>query len=69
MATHRPGNGGHRGNEDAVKDAIGDTVVTLIILAQQMGWTLEECLQAAWDEIKDRTGEMRDGVFVKSEDL
>jgi len=58
-----------RGNEDAVKDAIGDTVVTLIILAQQMGLTLEECLQVAWDEIKDRTGEMRDGVFVKSEDF
>lgn len=57
------------GNEDAVKDAIGDTVVTLIILAQQMGLTLEECLQVAWDEIKDRTGEMRDGVFVKSEDF
>ncbi|SDY29939.1 Lar family restriction alleviation protein [Eubacterium barkeri] len=58
-----------RGNKDAVKDAIGDTMVTLIILAQQMGLTLEECLQVAWDEIKDRTGEMRDGVFVKSEDL
>ena len=58
-----------RGNEDAVKDAIGDTVVTLIILSQQMGMTLEECLQAAWGEIKDRTGEMRNGVFVKSEDL
>ena len=58
-----------RGNEDAVKDAIGDTMVTLIILSQQMGMTLEECLQVAWGEIKDRTGEMRDGVFVKSEDF
>ena len=58
-----------RADRDAIIDAIGDTVVTLIILAQQMGWTLEECLQAAWGEIKDRTGEMRNGVFVKSEDL
>lgn len=37
---------------DALKDGIGDTVVTLIILAQQQGWTLEECLQYAYDEIK-----------------
>ena len=41
-----------RGQMDALKDGIGDTVVTLIILAQQQGWTLEECLQYAYDEIK-----------------
>ncbi|MEJ7373577.1 MazG-like family protein, partial [Staphylococcus epidermidis] len=34
-----------RSDKDALKDGIGDTVVTLIILAQQHGWTLEECLQ------------------------
>ncbi len=27
-----------RGQMDALKDGIGDTVVTLIILAQQQGW-------------------------------
>lgn len=58
-----------RGNEDMFKDAIGDTVVTLIILAQQKRYTLEECLQVAYDEIKGRQGEMVDGVFVKVEDL
>lgn len=58
-----------RGNEDMFKDAIGDTVVTLIILAQQKGYTFEECLQVAYDEIKGRQGEMVDGVFVKAEDL
>ena len=58
-----------RSDDAAIKDAIGDTVVTLIILAHQTGWSLKECLQAAWGEIKDRTGEMRNGVFVKSEDL
>ncbi|WP_105965866.1 MazG-like family protein [Staphylococcus chromogenes] len=52
-----------------LKDGIGDTVVTLIILAQQHGWTLEECLQYAYDEIKDRTGETRNGTFIKSDDL
>lgn len=29
----------------------------------------ENCLQIAWDEIKDRKGKMVDGVFVKEADL
>ncbi|PTF90353.1 MazG-like family protein [Staphylococcus chromogenes] len=58
-----------RNRIEELKDGIGDTVVTLIILAQQHGWTLEECLQYAYDEIKDRTGETRNGTFIKSEDL
>ena len=48
-----------------VKDGIGDTAVTLILLADMYGWTLEECLQHAYDVISKRTGEMVDGVFVK----
>ena len=58
-----------RGQMDALKDGIGDTVVTLIILAQQHDMTLQECLQYAYDEIKDRKGEMRNGTFVKEADL
>lgn len=58
-----------RGNLEALKDGIGDTVVTLIILAQQHGWSLQECLQFAYDEIKDRKGETRNGTFVKESDL
>lgn len=50
-------------------DGIGDTVVTLIILALQEGLTLQECLQAAYTEIADRKGKMVDGVFVKESDL
>lgn len=48
-----------------LKDGIGDTCVTLILLADMHGWTLEECLQFAYDEIKGRTGEMKDGTFIK----
>jgi phosphoribosyl-ATP pyrophosphohydrolase len=48
-----------------VKDGIGDTVVTLILLAAMYGWTLEECLQVAYDVISKRTGKMVNGVFVK----
>lgn len=58
-----------RGQEEELKDGIGDVIVTLIILAQQQGLTVEECLAFAYDEIKNRTGKMVDGVFVKSDDL
>lgn len=58
-----------RNDMDEFKDAIGDTIVTLIILAQQQGTNVEECLELAYDVIKGRTGMMIDGVFVKSEDL
>ena len=27
--------------------------------------TLQECMQTAYDDIKDRTGTMIDGIFVK----
>ena len=47
------------------RDSIGDTLVVLIILAQQLGTDLSECLTVAYDQIKDRTGKMVDGVFVK----
>lgn len=58
-----------RHDKNALIDGIGDVVVTLIILAQQNGLELEQCLQFAYDEIKGRTGKMVDGVFVKSSDL
>lgn len=54
---------------DALKDGIGDTVVTLIILAQQHNMTLQECLQYAYDEIKGRKGKTINGTFIKEADL
>ena len=58
-----------RNDKDALRDGIGDVVVTLIILAQQNDMDLYECLDCAYDEIKGRTGKMVNGVFVKSSDL
>ena len=52
-----------------LQDAIGDTIVTLIILAQQHELEVAECLEAAYNVIAKRTGKMINGVFVKSEDL
>lgn len=48
-----------------IKDGIGDTVVTLIGVCEMYGFTLEECLQQAYDVISKRTGKMVDGKFVK----
>ena len=53
---------------DEIMDGIGDTFVTVIILAYQLGLNPTECLEAAWNEIKDRKGTTRNGVFVKEED-
>lgn len=54
-----------KGKHDDIKDGIGDSFVTLIILAKQLGFNPEECLEAAWNEIKDRKGKEVNGVFIK----
>jgi len=46
-------------------DAVGDVMVTLIILARQNGICALTCLQAAYDEIKGRTGKTVNGTFIK----
>lgn len=50
-----------------VKDAIGDIVVTVIIQAHMHGFSLQDCLQSAYDVIKTRKGKMVNGQFVKDE--
>ena len=50
---------------DEVKDAIGDIYVTITMQAEAWGFTMEECVQAAYDVIKHRTGKMVNGKFVK----
>lgn len=49
--------------------AVRDVVACLSFISAKYGTTLEECLQAAYDEIKDRRGRMINGVFVKEADL
>lgn len=58
-----------RNDKEALMDGIGDTVVTLIILAQQHDMTLERCLQYAYDEISQRKGRTINGTFIKESDL
>lgn len=53
----------------ALKDAIGDTLVTIIVLAHQLDLDVTECLGIAYEEIKNRKGKMINGTFVKESDL
>ena len=46
-------------------DGLGDTLVTLIILAAQYGLDLPKCLEYAYNEIKNRTGKTVGGTFIK----
>lgn len=52
-------------NDFELADAIGDTVVTLVLLAAIKDWTLQQCVQQAYDTIKNRTGKTIGGVFIK----
>ena len=52
-----------------VCDDIGDVIVCLINVAAMTETNLSECLQKAWDDIKDRKGRMvPGGAFVKEGD-
>ena len=52
-------------NGEAIIDGIGDVAVTLILIAAQFGFRFEDCIAAAYEEIKDRKGRVVDGLFVK----
>lgn len=54
---------------EQVKDSLGDVLVTLILLAEDLNLNLLDCLNSAWGEIKDRKGKVKDGSFVKESDL
>ena len=56
-----------KGNHEDVVDGIGDCVVVLTNLAELQGVSIEECMDAAYDEIKNRKGKMDNGTFKKDE--
>jgi NTP pyrophosphatase (non-canonical NTP hydrolase) len=55
-------------NDIEFADAIGDMVVVLTIMAAQNKMLIEDCIDGAWQEIKDRKGKMVDGTFLKDAD-
>lgn len=61
----------HKGIEvntkEEIIDSLGDILVTIIIGAELQGLKLEDCLESAYNVIKNRTGRMVNGQFLKDE--
>ena len=51
-----------------VKDDLGDMMVVMLNIMERQGISMEECLETAYNDIKDRKGRMVDGIFVKEGD-
>jgi NTP pyrophosphatase (non-canonical NTP hydrolase) len=56
-------------DEPEIIDAIGDMVVVLTNLARMEGHKIEDCVKSSYSVIKERTGQMINGTFVKNETL
>ena len=52
-------------DDDEIVDGIGDCVVVLVNLAQLHGVMIEYCIDAAYQEIKNRKGKMVNGTYKK----
>jgi len=52
-------------DREQIIDGIGDCVVVLTNLARLSNTSIEECIDAAYEEIKNRTGKMSNGTFKK----
>ena len=51
------------------RDDLGDMLVVMINIMERHDIDIIECLAVAWVDIKDRKGNMVDGIFVKEDDL
>lgn len=52
----------------AKKDALGDMLVVMINIAERNGWSIEECLAQAYEEIAPRKGILWNGQYIKDSD-
>lgn len=65
-----------RHDDERIVDGVGDLLVVLIqfgaVHRKQWGTDpadyLEDCLNHAWAQIKDRAGKTKNGVFIKMEE-
>jgi NTP pyrophosphatase (non-canonical NTP hydrolase) len=54
-----------KSDKPEIIDAIGDIVVVLTNLAHLEGLDIEDCIDSAYNVIKNRTGKMENGTFKK----
>lgn len=52
-------------DDSEISDAIGDCFVVLTIIALQKDFFIEDCIESAYQQIKDRKGKMIEGIFIK----
>tara|TARA_R100000008_G_scaffold18244_2_gene9155 strand:+ start:4488 stop:4904 length:417 start_codon:yes stop_codon:yes gene_type:complete len=52
-----------------IRDDLGDMLVVMLNIMERNGLSFKDCLEKAWEDIKDRKGRMVDGIFVKETDL
>lgn len=56
-----------KNDREKLIDSLGDVLVTLIILSHNEGLDIVECLESAYNEIKDRKGKTVNGSFIKND--
>jgi hypothetical protein len=55
-----------RGRIDCYQETVAMAVCVLTVIAEDYGFTLVECVEHAYDQIKDRKGYLnKEGIFVK----
>ena len=55
----------HACKGEDIRDDLGDMLVVMLNIMKRNNYSIEECLQVAYDDIKDRKGKMVNGIFVK----
>ena len=50
-----------------IADDLGDMMVVMINIMTRNNLTMQDCLEKAYNDIKNRKGKMIDGIFVKEE--
>jgi len=57
-----------RKDKGLIKDSLGDMVVVMVAIAELEDLTLGDCIETAYNEIKDRKGHLNEfGNFIKDE--
>ena len=54
--------------QQPVIDDIGDIIVVLVNIAERNNLSMTECIEHAYNDIKDRKGQVVDGIFIKESD-
>ena len=57
----------HACKGEDIRDDLGDMLVVMLNIMKRNNLTIEECLEMAYNDIKDRKGRMVDGIFVKEQ--